>query len=72
MWIFWALWVAVGGGVELWVANRHPNQGDTLSENVWKLDKILTKWPWVRLPVHFLLAGFLLILIPHFIWGSHL
>lgn len=70
MWVFWALWVAIGGGVELWAAlNRR--SGDTLSEQVWSFDRLL-KYPWLRIPFHFLLAGFLLILIPHFLWKFNL
>lgn len=71
MWIFWALWITTGLAVELWAAITKPNQGDTLSENVWKFDRLL-HWPPARITFHFVLAGFLLILIPHFIWGAHL
>lgn len=71
MWIFWATWVATGLGVELWAATNR-KQNDTLSEQVWAVNKLLKNWPWARIPAHFLLAGFLLVLIPHFIWGFNL
>ena len=68
MWIFWALWVVIGLGIELWAAlNR--KKGDTLSEQVWWVNHWLVRYPALRIVAHFVLAGFLIILPGHFIYG---
>lgn len=71
MWIFWVLWILIGGAVEIWAA-MNKKKDDTLSEQVWRFDGMLARWPWLRIPFHMLLAGFLIVLIPHFLHKASL
>ena len=48
--------------VELYgVARRQ--RGDTISENVWWVQR---RWPWAR----YVIGGFLIWLFAHFMWGG--
>ena len=54
--LFWAVWLLVGLGYELWAVWLRPGPWDTLSEFTLLLVKVNTKAGWVAL---MLLMGFL-------------
>lgn len=56
--IAWAIWAAVGAGLEVW-ALRDKEKGDTLSEQIWGLFKWPVLW-WTG-------AGLLIWAVIHFL-----
>jgi hypothetical protein len=73
-WIVWASVMFVSFAIpEFWaLATHHPE--NTLSDNVWRLEKFLPGDHWYQWSaVHVLIGGALIVLfgwlIGHFVWG---
>lgn len=67
-WIFWAAWVLIGTAIEIY-AIKTKRSGDTLSEQYWRLNALLERWPALRWLFHIVTIGGLIWAALHFVWG---